>query len=76
MYQVKHDVALPTLTESARGRRPTYPLAQLGVGDSFAAPPTEHVKIGSAAKIWKRRHPGWDYKTLKSDHEFRLWRVA
>lgn len=76
MYEVVDDIPAPLVTIVGKGRRPSYPFASMKIGSSFSAPGCEATKIGSAAKIWKRRHPGWNYVTQKTGDTFRIWRVA
>lgn len=75
LYVVVKDIPLPA-DRLGTGRPGKYPFAALDVGHSFSAPAGEASRIGDAAKVWKRRHPGWDYMTRKSGGEIRLWRVA
>lgn len=76
MYDVVDHIPVPAEPTDGPGRRPSYPFAVMRVGSSFGASGDEAAKIGSAAKIWKRRHPGWNYVTRKEGDAFRIWRTA
>lgn len=76
--QIDTHIPPPTREEryQGRGRQRIYPFAALPVGGSFAVTRERAAAAGNAAKTWKQRHPGWDYRTLKSAGEFRVWRIS
>lgn len=59
-----------------KGKPALYPFAELPIGGSFAIAASDAERLGSAAKQWKKRHPGWNYCTRKDSSEIRLWRTA
>lgn len=75
MYLIERDIPPPARGGSP-GRPRKYPFAEMAVGESFAADRAEADRIVNAAKVWKRRYPGWHYITRKADGLIRLWRVA
>jgi hypothetical protein len=72
--KIETHIPLPTSGQTRRGKTPTYPFGELPVGGSFAVRPALAEKAATAARAWKRRHPGWDYVTRKTEAEFRVWR--
>lgn len=73
--QIDTHIPPPAARTKGPGRSPLYPFAAMPIGGSFAASPDEADKISCAARAWKRRHPGWNYRTQKTPNEFRLWRI-
>jgi len=58
------------------GKPAIYPFARLAIGDSFAIESDKAQRLGDAAKMWKRRHTGFNYLTMKSGDQVRLWRIS
>jgi hypothetical protein len=77
MYDIRNDMPPHKRPLVGRANR-RYPFAEMAVGEYFQAPAIEAASIGSAAKIWKRRHPGWNYltQTDSPNDVFRIWRIA
>ena len=69
-------IPIPHSRRAGAGRAAKYPFAEMPVGGSFAVPPADAAKAATAARIWKSRHPGWDYRTRKTAEEMRVWRIA
>jgi hypothetical protein len=76
MFSIETNVPPPAFHANSPGRRAVYPFAALQVGDSFLATGEHARRAGGAAKIWKRRHPGWDYTTRVEKGGTRVWRMA
>jgi hypothetical protein len=74
--RVDTHIPIPEDTLTGRGRAPKYPFADMPIGGSFGVAPTMAAKVATAARIWKSRHTGWDYRTRKTEKEFRVWRIA
>lgn len=53
-----------------------YPFARMRVGISFTRPVEATAAVKNAASRYKRKHPGWDYKTQTQDTEIRVWCTA
>ncbi len=72
------DIPVPEHVMAGRpaGRGAKYPFATMPVGASVLVPKADGARICSAAKQWKARHPGWDYRSQTTDDGTRLWRVA
>lgn len=75
MFEVLSDVPPPPKRFAGDDFR-RYPFDTLGVGQSFVVPSEQGDLVRSAAKMWKRRHPGWDYTTRSRDGTTRVWRIA
>jgi hypothetical protein len=75
MSAIQIEWGVPIPTEGRRGGA-VYPFPDMRVGASFTLPKTEADKLGGAAKVWKRRHPGWNYTTRISGDVIRIWRTA
>jgi hypothetical protein len=76
---MKYDLDVPmpeTMVNGMFPRARKYPFPEMPVGASVAVAKDEGDKLCSAAKQWKKRHPGWDYRSHSTDSEVRLWRVA
>jgi hypothetical protein len=76
MFKLEDGVPLPAHTRRGHGRPAKYPFLEMGVGQSFLAPKEDAERVGAAAKIWKRRHAGWDYVTRTDESGIRVWRTA
>jgi hypothetical protein len=67
VFKVEKGVPIPS-------NRPTYPFAQLQVGDSFAAPLAKHGSLRTLAtwygKEWSRR-----FVCRRAGKGVRVWRV-
>jgi len=57
------------------GRRPGYPFAEMLPGQSFLAPQDRAHAAVSAASLYKRKHPGWDYMRRAEAGGVRIYRV-
>ena len=51
-----------------------YPFGELGVGDSFLAPPTKCQSLKAAASQYKRLH-GVNFTTRIVEDGVRIWRI-
>lgn len=74
--RVDTHIPIPDDKMTGHGRKPKYPFAEMPVGGSFGVDPSMAAKVATAVRIWKSRHPGWDYRTRKTAEEFRVWRIA
>jgi hypothetical protein len=74
--KIDTDIPIPGTTQRGGNKPATYPFGDLPIGGSFAVAPEGAAKVGTAAVKWKSRHAGWNYRTKKSPHEFRLWRIS
>ena len=75
--QFQFSVAIPP----RRGAHGAYSTAsrlfpQMEVGASFAIPSEWRKRLVSAASVYKRANPGWNFTTRTIDSEVRLWRTA
>jgi hypothetical protein len=73
---VKIERGIPRPPEKRRVAKSKYQFGKMMVDDSFALPRSEADRVGYAARVYKNRHPGWDYQTLRTETEIRLWRVS
>lgn len=69
--ELRTHVPIPT-----RYTRDAYPFAKMKVGMSFSVPVERTYSVKSAAYSYKRKHPGWDYRTTTTDETIELWCLA
>lgn len=74
MIQIEKNISVPAAQNVGRPR--IYPFAEMEIGDSFLLPTAEKDRVGQAAKAWKARHGGWNYRTRVLDEGIRIWRVS
>jgi hypothetical protein len=74
MIKIERDVPLPPPVR--RGRKPTWPFAEMEVGDSFVVPASRREKARLAAANYAHRHRGWKYATRDVPDGYRIWRTA
>ncbi len=74
--QIDLHIPTPDTINRGRGRAAKYPFAEMPVGGSFSLPDERGDRAILAAKMWKRRHPGWSYCSQKADGQVRVWRTA
>jgi hypothetical protein len=74
--KIERGVKLPP---ARAARNEVYPWAKMRLGDSFTVPIDMETRrrVQSAASIYKKRHPGWDYATrLEPENKcMRIWRI-
>jgi hypothetical protein len=74
-YDIRTDVPTPSII--GRGSPMKYPFRELPVGGSFCAGASERLIAINAAFHFRRRNPGWNCTTRKTeDGGVRIWRIA
>jgi hypothetical protein len=70
--RIEKDIPIPPRA----GKNLKYEFYKMEVGDSFAVPTTERMRLISAAHGHKMRHPEFNYTVRTSETEVRVSRVA
>jgi len=68
-FQIEKGIPIPL-------ERPTYPFAEMQVGDSFAVAAEMRSRVSSASAFFQRAHPGQRFITRKYNGAYRCWRIA
>lgn len=76
--EIRTDIPIPADRPFARppGRSAVYPFAELPVGGSFGVEVALADKASVAARMWRARHPGWNFVGRMMADEYRIWRSA
>lgn len=75
--EIRTDLPIPEHNQrGVGGRRPRYPFAEMPVGGSIGVTPKESERAINAARMWRKRHAGWDYTGRRVGDEYRIWRIA
>ena len=74
--QIELTVPVPPARKGREVGSGKYPFHSLPIGGSFVVPLSEATRAGWAVRVWKFRHPGWDYRTRRLEGEFRVWRIG
>lgn len=71
--KIESDVPMP----AARSKFDDLPWASLAVGESFEVTPYARGEGARGAALrFAKMHPGWIYKSRRTDNGVRFWRVA
>lgn len=75
--QIRTDIPIPPARlRDASGRPRVYPFPDMPIGGSFAVPIADAEKVAVAARMWRKRHLGWNYVGRRCDNEYRIWRTS
>lgn len=70
MYEIEKGVLAPAGSTKAK-----YPFSKMEIGDSFAVPLAERLKVRNAVGQYKCRTQGFNYVTKTDGDSLRIWRV-
>ncbi len=60
-----------------RGKNPRWPFDEMEIGDSVAVTSAKDLKaIRNAAYLYRLKHEGFDYGSVKEGEGGRLWRIS
>lgn len=71
-FRIEKGIDLPKFSGDQSRR---YPFPDMEVGDSFAIPPEQAIRIRTAANNWGKLN-GRKFSTRKHGGGYRVWRIA
>ncbi|MCZ6897672.1 MAG: hypothetical protein O7D95_03035 [Betaproteobacteria bacterium] len=72
MCKLDKNIPIP---KNTRGAKPVYVFSDMDIGDSKLFPNPTAEKARDCAYKYRRRHPEFEFTSMKVDTGIRIWRI-